>query len=145
MKILYTLLVAVMLFAFAGLALAQEDPYAGSYSCSGQPQHGCGSGECSDVDIYPPYSITITKAGDQYQVCPQFESGKAGVRGSNDCFTLSIKDGHGEWSGTSSTSDITFTGEATLDFNGNSFKAEETGQASGLCSCALHLEAVCTK
>ena len=146
MKILYMLLVAVMLFAFAGLAQAQEDPYSGSYSCSGEPQHGCGSGECSDLDIYPPYAVNITKvSGNIYQFCPQFDSSKPGIMGNNECLTFPIEDGHAHWSGTSSCSDLTFTGEATIDFSGNSFTAVESGQASGICECALRLEAVCTK
>ena len=143
MKIVYALFIGIVLFSFAGIAQAQEDPYSGSYSCSGEPQEGCG--QCKEIEIYPASGVVVRKNGDAYDICPQFSNDKLGIRAGEECVTVKIVDGVAHWSGTSTSQGETFTGEVTLTFSGNTMNAKETGQVSGECSCSLNLSAICTK
>jgi len=144
MKIVYALLVGVMVFSFAGAVQAQDtDPYSGSYSCSGEPQQGCGT--CTDVEFDSPSGMVVKKvSGDTYQICPQYNSNALGL-GDDDCDTVTIRDGVAHWSESGSGEGCTFTGEATIDFNGSTAKMVEIGKVTGKCNCDVNLSAVCTR
>ena len=144
MKIVYALFIGIVLFSFAGIAQAQEDPYSGSYSCSGEPQEGCG--QCTDVEIDPPSGVVVKKvSGNSYQICSQYNNDALGIRANNDCATVTIQDGVAHWSGTVSGGGVTFTGQVTAKFDGSTINAQETGKVTGKCTCDLSLSAICTK
>lgn len=144
MNIVYALLIGLMVFCFAGVVQADDVDYSGSYSCSGEPQQGCG--ECTEIDIYPPSGVVVTKvSGDSYQICPQYNNDALGIRANEDCITVTIQDGVVHWNGTVTGPDVTFNGEVTANFDGTTIRAEETGKVTGKCNCDLKLTAVCTK
>ncbi|WP_419786478.1 hypothetical protein [Pseudodesulfovibrio sp.] len=140
MKIVQTLLIVIAVFAFAGAAQAQEDPYSGTYSCSGP------SKPCGDCDVAPPSGVVISKvSGNTYQFCPQYDSNARGTQGSNGCVTMEINNGEGHWSGTNPGEGVTFSGEVNLKFDGSQLTAEEIGTFSGMCECETTLTGICTK
>ena len=144
MKSLYILLAAIILFSFAGLAQAQDDPYSGSYTCSGQPQYGCGS--CTDIEFDPFTRVTVSKVdNNQYQLCPEWDNDKLGLRNDEGCVVGTVVDGQAHWDESQSGGGYTFNGQVTVTFSGSQLTAEETGQLSGECSCEVHLQTVCTK
>jgi len=144
MKIMYVLLIGIVVFSFAGVVQAQEVDYSGSYSCSGEPQEGCG--ECKEIDIYPPSGVVVTKvSGNTYKICDQYNNDALGIRANNDCTTVTIQDGVTHWNGTITGPGVTFTGEVTAHFDGSTISAEETGKVTGKCNCDLKLTAICSK
>jgi hypothetical protein len=144
MKIVYALLVGIMVFSFAGAVRAQgEDPYSGSYTCSGEPQQGCGT--CTDLEIDPPSGMIVKKvSGNTYELCPQFDNDALGL-GDDDCKSITIQDGVGHWTDSGSGEGSTFTGQGTATFDGSTIKIVETGKVTGKCNCDINLNAVCTR
>jgi len=140
-KLVYALFIGFIVLSMSGIAQA-DDPYSGTYSCSGQPQEGCG--QCTDIEIYPPNGVVVSQAGATYQICPTYDD-PSKLRGDQDCVNIAIVDGVAHWSGTTTGEGITFTGQATATFSGNTIRASETGQVSGICNCNVSLSATCTK
>ena len=144
MKIVYALLIGIALFTFAGVAQADDVDYSGTYSCSGDPQEGCG--KCQDIEIDPPSGVVVKKvSGNTYKICSQFNNDALGIRANNDCDTVTIQDGVAHWSGTVHGPGVTFRGEVTANFDGSTIRAEESGKVTGKCICDLKVSAICTK
>ncbi|KAB1443141.1 hypothetical protein [Pseudodesulfovibrio senegalensis] len=141
MKPFYALLVVIALSSFAAVAQAQEDPYVGSYSCSGDPQEGCGF---YGGTIYPISNVVVTKAGDRYKFCLQYQQGSD----SQTCKKTDIVNGQAKWKGSRMLVpyELEFFNETTVTISGSSIKIEEKGVANGDAGvCDLTMQAICTE
>lgn len=145
MKLVYALLIGVMVLSFAGAVQAQdEDPYAGSYTCSGDPQVGCGA--CTDIEFDVPSGMVVKHvSGNSYELCPEFNSNSPRLMGDDDCDPITIQDGVAHWSGSGSGEGCTFTGQGTATFDGSTIRMDETGTVTGKCNCDVKLSAFCSR
>lgn len=140
MKTMFFILIGVILFSFGTIAQA-EDPYAGTYTCSGDPKLGCGT--CADFAMAPPTAIVVIRDGSTYKFCPKFDD-SSGLRG-DACETSDIQNGKAHWSQHMSADQLTIDAKATATFNGSSLSLKESGTISGKCNCDFSLKALCTK
>ena len=133
MKALCILLVGVFLFVFGVVAQA-DDPYVGSYSCSGSPMQGCGS--CPDFSIEGPKRMVVSYvSGTTYKFCDE----------TGECETGDVQGGVARWTEKDSDEGITISATATATFNNNTLTMAEYGTVSGSCSCDFSVQTLCTK